>query len=127
MLDSMPVSLLIGSVLGFLAGLGIGGGSLLILWLTLVQDFSPTAARSVNLLFFIPSALIAGYFRWRQGAIPFRQILPAMVSGCLSAVAFSFLGANIHTEMLKKLFGGLLLITGLREILYKPKEKREGQ
>lgn len=123
----MVISVIVGIVLGFLSGLGIGGGSLLILWLTLVQNFSPTAARSVNLLFFIPSALIAGYFRWRQGAIPFRQILPAMVSGCLSAVAFSFLGANIHTKMLKKLFGGLLIATGLREIFYKPKEKREGQ
>ena len=115
----MLISLLVGTALGFLSGLGIGGGSLLILWLTLVQDFSPTAARSMNLLFFIPSALIAGYFRWRQGAIPFRKILPAMASGCLSALAFSFLGANIHTDMLKKLFGGLLILTGLRELLYK--------
>ena len=116
------ISLLVGTALGFLSGLGIGGGSLLILWLTLVQDFSPTAARSMNLLFFIPSALIAGYFRWRQGAIPFRKILPAMASGCLSALAFSFLGANIHTDMLKKLFGGLLIATGLRELLYKSKK-----
>ena len=115
----MVISILVGIVLGFLSGLGIGGGSLLILWLTLVQGFSPTAARSVNLLFFIPSALIAGYFRWRQGAIPFRKILPAILAGCLSALAFSFLGANIHTEMLKKLFGGLLLLTGLKELLYK--------
>lgn len=118
----MVISVIVGLLLGFLSGLGIGGGSLLILWLTLVQGFSPTAARSVNLLFFIPSALIAGYFRWRQGAIPFRKILPAIVSGCLSALTFSVLGANIHTDMLKKLFGGLLILTGLRELLYKGKQ-----
>ena len=118
----MVISLLVGIVLGFLSGLGIGGGSLLILWLTLVQNFSPTAARSVNLLFFIPSALIAGYFRWRQGAIPFRQILPAILWGCCSALLFSLLGAKLDVTLLKKLFGALLIVTGLRELFYKSKK-----
>ena len=51
MLTSLPVSLLVGTVLGFLSGLGIGGGSLLILWLTMVLDMEQSAARFVNLLF----------------------------------------------------------------------------
>ena len=36
MLESLPVALIVGTLLGFLTGLGVGGGSLLILWLTLV-------------------------------------------------------------------------------------------
>ena len=121
MLESIPFILLLGTVLGFLSGLGIGGGSLLILWLTLVLDFTPAAARSVNLLFFIPSALIAAVFRWKQGAIPFRKILPAIVSGCAAALIFSLLSANIDTRLLKKCFGILLIATGIREMLYKRK------
>ena len=35
MLESLPFVLFISSALGFLAGLGVGGGSLLILWLTI--------------------------------------------------------------------------------------------
>ena len=66
MLEATPVSLLIGSVLGFLAGLGIGGGSLLILWLTVVLGTDPQTARSINLLFFLPAAIIACCFRWEQ-------------------------------------------------------------
>ena len=63
MLTSLPVSLLVGTVLGFLSGLGIGGGSLLILWLTMVLDMEQSAARFVNLLFFLPSASVSCYFR----------------------------------------------------------------
>lgn len=118
----MVISLLVGALLGFLSGLGIGGGSLLILWLTLVLRTDPQTARSINLLFFLPSALIAGYFRWRQGAISFRKILPAILCGCAAALAFSLLSRNIDTSLLKKLFGVLLIATGIRELLFTVKK-----
>ena len=121
------ISVLVGAVLGFLSGLGIGGGSLLILWLTLVQNASPAEARAINLLFFLPCALIAAVFRWKQGNLPVKKIMPAVLTGCAAALCFSLMGTNMDVTILKKLFGGLLIVTGLREILYRPKEKREGQ
>ena len=59
MLESLPVILVIGTVLGFLAGIGVGGGSLLVLWLTLVLGMEHPQARLINLLFFLPSAIVA--------------------------------------------------------------------
>ena len=116
------ISLLVGAVLGFLSGLGIGGGSLLILWLTLVQNGDPSTARCINLLFFLPCALIAALFRWKQGALPFRKILPAILAGAISALIFSLFSQKLDLDLLKKLFGGLLILTGLREIFYRPKK-----
>ena len=124
MLESFPVILIIGTLLGFLSGLGIGGGSLLIIWLTVVLGMDHNSARSINLLFFLPSALIACIFRWKQGAIRWKKILPAMVSGCIAAALFSWLGGMFQIELLKKLFGGLLILTGLRELFYRPREFR---
>lgn len=124
MLDSLPVIIAVGIVLGFLAGLGIGGGSLLILWLTMVQNLDHSVARGINLLFFLPSAAIACLFRWKQGCIPWKRILPAILSGCIAAGAFSFVGLRLDLALLKKLFGGLLILTGIRELLYKPKQNR---
>lgn len=121
MLESLPVMLIVGTVLGFLAGLGIGGGSLLILWLTMVLGMDQATARGINLMFFLPAAIIAALFRWKQGGIPIKKILPAMVSGCIAAAAFSWLGSGWDLELLKKLFGGLLILTGLREVFYKTK------
>lgn len=124
MLDSIPVILAVGTVLGVLAGLGIGGGSILILWLTLVLHTPQSAARGINLLFFLPSALIACVFRWKQGKLDFKRILPAIIAGCLSAGIFSLVCAAVDTELLRKLFGIILLLTGLRELFYRPRKAK---
>lgn len=121
MLESLPVALIVGTLLGFLTGLGVGGGSLLILWLTLVLEMSQTAARGINLLFFLPSAAIACYLRWRQGTVTLKKVLPAIFAGCAAAAVFSLISTRIDLEILKKLFGVLLLATGIRELCYRPK------
>ena len=121
MLESFPVAVFVGTVLGTLSGLGTGGGSLLILWLTLGLGMAQNEARAINLLFFIPSALVACVLRWKQGQLEIKKILPAIVAGSISAAVFAMLGNNMDTSLLKKLFGGLLVFTGIRELLYKPK------
>ena len=127
MLESPCFAIPLGCLLGFLSGLGIGGGSLLILWLTIILGVPQNTARIINLLFFIPSALIACCFRWRQGNLNWKVLLPAIISGCITAGLFSILGAKMDTTLLKKLFGGLLLLTGLREISYKPKKTQRSK
>lgn len=123
MLASFPFAVFVGTVLGFLSGLGTGGGSLLILWLTLILGMEQAQARAINLLFFIPSALIACLFRLRQGRLDIKKVLPAIAAGSASAAIFSYFSANWDTEILQKLFGFLLLFTGLRELLYQSKER----
>lgn len=123
MLSSLPVVLTVSTLLGFLAGIGVGGGSLLIMWLTLILQMPYPQARILNLLFFLPSALVATVFRWKQGTLEVKKILPAILAGCAAAAAFSFLSNHLDVTMLKKAFGILLLITGIRELLYKPKRK----
>lgn len=121
MLESFPVALIVGTLLGFLSGLGVGGGSLLILWLTLVLNMNPSAARGINLAFFLPAALFSSFFRWKQGALKLSVVIPGAISGCVAAVLFTWLGLKLDLNLLKKGFGGLLLVTGLRELYYQPK------
>ena len=122
MVISLYINAAVATLLGFMTGLGLGGGSLLVLWLTLVVQLDPVSARSISLLFFIPSALISCLFRWKQHRIPWIKIFPAMAAGCVSALLFSWLGSWIQTDLLKKFFGGFLIITGLREIFYRPRK-----
>ena len=123
MLESLPFTILMGTVLGFLSGLGTGGGSLLILWLTLAVGMQQAEARVINLMFFIPSALVACFFRWKQGKLDLKKVLPAIVAGSITAALFTILGRELDTSLLKKLFGGLLIFTGIRELFYKPKQR----
>ena len=125
MLETLPVMLVVGTGLGFLAGIGVGGGSLLILWLTLALHMEHPQAKVINLLFFLPAALIASFFRWKQGSLNFAKVLPAIIAGCASAAICSVFSTRLDTEVLKKLFGILLLITGIRELLYKAKKKEQ--
>ena len=121
MLSSFPVALVVSAILGFLAGLGVGGGSLLVLWLTLAVGMEHPQARIINLMFFIPAAIISCLFRWKQGKLDYRKVLPAVLAGCVAAGLFSWLTRYLDLDFLKKLFGILLLFTGLRELFYKKK------
>ena len=121
MLESFFVSVVVGVLLGYLAGLGVGGGSLLILWLTLILHFPHQTARLINLMFFITAAGAVSIFRWRQGTLPFKKILPAIIAGSIAAGIFSWVGLGLNTEILQKLFGFLLLFTGIRELFYRPR------
>lgn len=122
MVGSFPIIILIGTVLGFLSGLGTGGGSLLILWLGLVVRLEQSEARTINLMFFLPSALIACLFRWKQGRLDIKKVLPAILAGSIASGIFTLLSQDMDIRILKKLFGVLLLFTGTRELLYRKKQ-----
>lgn len=118
---NFPVAVAVGCVLGFLSGLGIGGGSLLILFLTMIAHVDTATARSINLLFFLPCALCSSLFRLKQKALPLKKLLLPIAVGCTTAAAASALAPQLDTTLLKKLFGLLLLLTSLRELCYHKK------
>lgn len=124
MLNSVLFNTIVGAVLGYLSGLGVGGGSLLILWLTLVANVPQEIARNINLMFFLPTALISSLFRWKKGKLKIKNILPAMLGGVVAAILFTWLSRHISSEALKAPFGILLLVTGVRELLYRPRKPK---
>ena len=124
MLNAFPVAVTTGLVLGYLAGLGVGGGSLLILWLTLVLNMDHATARAINLMFFIVGAGAVSIFRWKKGQLNLKKILPAIAAGCVAAGIFSWIRKYVDVSAIRKLFGVLLLFTGMRELLYRPRKAK---
>lgn len=116
--------ILVGTVLGFLAGLGVGGGSLLILWLTAVLSMEQQTAQGVNLLFFLPAAVIACLMNHRAGRLDWQAAIPAVLAGALGAGLCAWAASGLDTGLLRKLFGGLLIATGLWE-LFAPHRRRK--
>lgn len=109
--------------MGILSGAGIGGGSLLVLWLTYVMGESIESARLIVLLFFIPCAAISCFLRNRQSRLPLKLCLPAMVTGCITAVLFSQISASWNTDTLRKLWGVVLCIAAVKELCWKRKQR----
>lgn len=124
MLTEFLFPILIGTILGGLSGLGVGGGSLLMLWLTLVMGAEQEFARLMNLMFFIPCALITSIFRWRQGDLDLKLVAIAVAAGCAGAVLGNLWRQNLDLELLRKFFGALFVVCGIRELFYRPKKAR---
>ena len=120
----MLVNILIGILLGFLSGLGIGGGSLLILWLTLIAGIPAETARAVNLMFFLAAAGCVTLFRIKSGSLDKGAIIPTVISGCLAAGIGAYFGKLTDPTLLRTGFGILLIVTGLREFLYRPRKAK---
>lgn len=121
---SFIMNLTVATLMGFLAGMGVGGGSLLLLWLTQVAMLEQSQARIINLLFFLPAAAVATIFRRKHCKIEKKPAIVATIAGCTAAVIFSFISKAIDLTLLKKLLGALLVLTGIREIFYRPRKAR---
>ena len=116
--------LLIATILGFLAGMGVGGGSLLLLWLTQVVMLEQAQAKILNLLFYLPAAIAATLFRIKHHTIDKRIAAPGLLAGCFSAFLLSVFSRRLDLELAKKLLGGLLIMVGIREIFYRRRNAR---
>lgn len=106
-----------GLVCGVFSGLGIGGGTLLMVWMTAVMDMEQRMAQGINLLYFLPTAVCALIFHIKNRLIRWRVVIPAAIAGCLTAAGAALLATAIDASLLRKLFGGFLLMVGLNEIL----------
>lgn len=113
----------IASSAGFLAGtagaMGLGGGSILLLYLTLFANVGQMKAQGINLIFFIPCALAALWLHHKEGRIQWRMVLPAASYGIIGAAAGYWLAGFIGGEWLGKVFGVFLLALGVRELLHR--------
>lgn len=116
-------ALLAGLSCGVLSGLGIGGGTLLMLWLTAVLSFEQRAAQGINLLYFLPTAACSLIFHIKNRRIVWRAAFPAAISGCVSAVFGAVLSGLVETALLRRLFGVFLIVAGLCELFLKGRKK----
>ena len=108
---------LAGALCGILSGFGIGGGSLLMVWMTAVLSMEQQTAQGINLLYFLPTAAAALLFHVKNKAIQWRTVIPAALCGCAAAVGGALLSGLVDTELLRRFFGFFLLAVGVRELL----------
>ena len=118
------IAVLAGLICGVLSGFGIGGGSLLMVWLTAALCMEQRTAQGVNLLYFLPTAACSLIFHVKNKQIVWKAALPAAIAGCLTAVPGALLAGNLDTGLLRRLFGGFLVLVGLSEIFLKGKKPK---
>lgn len=116
-------ALLAGLMSGIIGGMGLGGGAVLIIHLTVFKDMEQLRAQGINLLFFIPIATLAVIIYSFKKQIKWKITLPLALGGVLGAVGGFFLTDFIGGNLTAKLFGGFLILLGLKELLFNKKSK----
>ncbi len=121
-MSAFLIPVLAGAATGVLSGFGVGGGTLLILYLTFLAGVDQTSAQGINLLYFLPTYAAALVLHWKNGYIPWkRAVFPAALGGCVTAGLAAWAAGWLDTDLLRKLFGGYLLAIGLVELFRKKK------
>lgn len=110
------ITILAGLLAGAAGAMGLGGGSILLMYLTLIAGMAQFRAQGINLLFFIPCALSALFMHQRRGRVPWNIVIPMICWGLPFALAGFVLGNKLGGESIGKIFGIFLVILGIREI-----------
>ena len=110
---SSGIAILIATFLAaVLSGLGVGSAGLFVLYLTFFAGFPQAQAQALNLAFFLLSAGAALMLHARERSIPPRLVLYLVVCALPGALLGSFLAGRTDPSLLRRLFGGMLVLTG---------------
>lgn len=109
----------IGFLTGVMASMGLGGGFVLVVWLTLFADVQQRTAQGINVLFFLPIAFVSLIMHLKNGLVNKALVKKLAVGGLLGAAVGTFVSQVIANELLRKLFALFLLAFGLRELFAK--------
>lgn len=110
---------------GIVSGMGIGGGTILIPALLFLQDMNQQQAQGINLIYFVPTAVIALITHIRNKKIEVKAVKSIVLTGLIGAAIGAFLAVKMDATLLRKFFGGFLLFMGLSEVFHKAKHKNE--
>ena len=112
---------LIGVLSGVLSGMGIGGGVVLIPALSIFFSVRQQTAQSINLLYFIPTAVIALITHVKNKKVETKILPGIIITGMIGAVTGSLVAIAANPDVLRKFFGGFLLLIGTVEVFKKPR------
>ena len=104
-------------VIAVLSGLGVGSGGLLVIWLTLI-GVNALQARGMNLLFFVFSASTALIFHIKnKRRVKLSLVLYLAIFALVGTLIGAALGSRIDSLLLRRIFGGLLALSGAYTLL----------
>ena len=101
-----------GVFMGTLTGMGIGGGGLLVLYLTAMNGVSQLQAQGCNLLFFVYSSVAALFIHNRKRTLDFRLIGTAALLAIIGSRIGVALTAAVSEETVRHMFGWMLVLAG---------------
>ncbi len=110
------LNIIVGFLVAMLMGMGVGGGGLFVIFLTLYLNYGQINAQGTNLMFFIIAIFASFFIHMRKRRLNYKQILLMSVIGSIGSVIFSGLVTYVNPEIPRKMLGGLLILGGIASI-----------
>ena len=104
---------IIGIIAGIIGGVGMGGGTILILLLTIFLNIEQNIAQGSNVIFFIPTAIAATLIFIKNKKINFKLAIPICIWGLVGAFIGASIASNIKVNILRDWFGIFLIIIAI--------------
>ena len=113
------VPALAGAAAGVLSGFGVGGGTLLLIYMTSFAGVEQHLAQGINLLYFLPTAATALPAHLKNGYVDKKTVLPAVCAGLVGTAAAAWAATALDVSLLRRFFGAFLICIGLYELFRK--------
>jgi len=110
---------------GVLGGMGMGGGTVLIPLLTIFYGGGQHSAQAINLIAFIPMAVIALIIHLKNKMVVFKDVLLIVIPGIISCIIGCYLARNLSGDVLRRCFGGFLILLSIWQLITAFRKKKE--
>ncbi len=117
--------IVIGVLGGIVGGMGMGGGTLTIPLLTIFLSYEQLLAQGVNLVAFLPMAIVALGIHVKNKLVDFKSTWVLALIGCIFSLVGAILANHIQNKVLKILFALFLIGLGIWQLIEMIKEKKQ--
>ena len=117
------INFLCGVVSGVFTGFGLGGGIFLIMLLGWVSSFSQLEIQSINLIYYIPTAMFSVWVYSKNKNVDFKVGMNFIIIGSVAAIVGAKIANSMDVLVLRKLFALYLIGIGVYFLLSVKKSK----
>lgn len=110
------MEIIIGMISGMVTAIGMGGGTILILLLTVFLNTQQHVAQATNLIFFVPTSITAIIMNIKNKNIDFKVGINIIIFGIIGSIIGAMVSSKISVQNLRKYFGIFLLFIAIHEI-----------
>lgn len=118
---------LVGFAGGVLGGMGMGGGTILIPALYLIFSLFQREAQGINLITFLPMAVIAVIMHSKNKLIEWKKVLWLAIPACATSIFASYFSGKVPQNVLSVSFGIFLIVLGIFQIVDLAFFKKKGK
>ena len=112
---------------GIIGGMGMGGGTLTIPLLTIFLGYNQLQAQGVNLVAFLPMAVIAIIIHFKNKLVDFKSTWLLAVIGSIFSLGGAFIAVKLKNNVLTKLFALFLIGLAIWQFVELKKDKQENK